>query len=137
MSNAVKERRRSLEEKAKSLEEKARLERLAIDKKLAEEMLEEENRMHEEAVKELEEENRTYNNAVKELEEKIANLEQQMTPSSLPESPPSQTVPEPPQEISEGVDEGVSVDVLPPSGESVADTIIEGAKKKKRHFYQE
>ncbi len=80
MSNAVKERRRSLEEKAKTLGEKARLERLAIDKKLAVQILEEENLTHDAAVKELEEENRMHDAAVKELEDKIADLEQQMKP---------------------------------------------------------
>lgn len=135
MSNAVKERRRSLEEKAKTLEEKARLERLAIDKKLAVQILEEENLTHDAAVKELEEENRMHNDAVKELEDKIANLEQQMKPLPSAESPLTQTASEPAEEISDDVEKGVSADVLPPPEESVVDTFIEGSKKKKRSFY--
>src|SRR4030067_3158754 len=127
MSNAVKERRRSLEEKAKTLEEKARLERLAIDKKLAVQILEEENRTHDAAVKEMEEENRMHNAAVKELEDKIANLEQQMQPLPSAESSPTQTASEPAQESSDDVDEGVSTSVLPPPEESVVDTFIEGS----------
>jgi phage shock protein A len=135
MSNAVKERRKSLEEKAKTLEEKARLERLAIDKKLAVQILEEENLTHDAAVKELEEENRMHNAAVKELEDKIANLEQQMQPLPSAESPPPPTTSEPAEEISDDVDEGVSADVLSTPEESVVDRVIEGSKKKKRSFY--
>jgi hypothetical protein len=120
MSNGVKERRRSLEEKAKTLEEKARLEKLAIDKNLAIEILEEENRTH--------------NDAVKELEDKIANLERQMKPSSSPESPSSQTVPEPPQEISDDVDEGIGVGALQESGQNKVEVPQEGSKKKRRSF---
>ena len=121
MSNAVQERRRSLEEKAKTLEENARLEKLAIDKKLATEILEEENRTH--------------NEAVKELEDKIANLEQQMKPSSSLESPSSQTVPEPPHEISDDVDEGVSVDALQEPRQNTAEVSQEGSKKRRRLVY--
>ena len=121
MSNAVQERRRSLEEKTKTLEENARLEKLAIDKKLAIEILEEENRAH--------------NDAVKELEDKIANLEQQMKSSSSLESPSSQTVPEPPQEISDDVDKGVSVDALQEPGQKKAEVPEEGSKKRRRLVY--
>ena len=135
MSNAVKERRISLEEKTKTLEEKARLERLAIDKKLAVQILEEENLTHDAAVKELEEENRMHEAAVKELEGKIANLEQQMKPLPSEETAPTQTVSEPAEEISDDVDESVSTEVLPPPEESVVDRVIEGSKKKKRSFY--
>jgi phage shock protein A len=71
-SKRLKERRRSLEAKAMTLEERARLDKLAIDKKLATEILEEENQTH--------------NDAVKELEEKIANLGKQIKHSFLIES---------------------------------------------------
>lgn len=98
-SKRLKAKRRSLEEKAKTLEENARTEKLEIDKKLATQILEEENRTH--------------NDAVKELEDKIANLEKQLRPSPSAESTPTQTVSESTQEISDDVDESVSVGVLP------------------------
>jgi phage shock protein A len=135
MSNAVKERRKSLEEKAKTLEEKARLERLAIDKNLAVQILEEENLSHDAAIKELEEENRMHDAAVKQLQEKIANLEQQMKPLPSEESLPTQAASEPAEETSDDVDESVSVEMVPPPEESVVDKFIEGSKKKKRSFY--
>jgi phage shock protein A len=143
MSNVVKEGRRSLEEKTKALEEKtkaleekARLDKLVIDKKLAVEILEEENRTHDETIKELEniieEENHTHNDLVKELEDKIANLEQQMRPQSSPEGLSSQTISESPQDISDDVDERISVGALQELGEKEVEVPSEGSKKKRR-----
>lgn len=120
-SKRLEEKRKSLEEKTKILEEKARTEKLAIDKKLVLEILEEENRTH--------------NDAVKELEDKIANLEQQLK-SPLPiENAPSQTAPEPPQESSDNVDHGVTVSASPQLEQNEAEVPPEGSKKKKRNFY--
>jgi predicted ATP-grasp superfamily ATP-dependent carboligase len=120
-SKRLDEKRRSLEEKTKILEEKARAEKLSIDKRLL--------------VQILEEENRTHDAAVKELEEKIANMEQQMKPPPPTESTPSQTPPEPPQEISEDVDEGVSVGVVQQPEQSEVEVSPEGSKKKKRGLF--
>lgn len=117
----LKENRRSLEEKAKTLEEKAFLEKLAIDKKLL--------------IQILEEENRTHNDAVRELEDKIANWEKQLKPSPIAESSPTQTTSESAQEISDDVDEGVSPVVLPQPEESEVQEFREGSKKKKRSFF--
>jgi len=111
----------SLEEKANTLEEKARMEKLAIDKKLAIEILEEENRTH--------------NEAVKELENKIANLAQQMKPSHSAESTETKTISEPAPEISDDVDESVSVGVLPESEQTEVEVSQEGSKKKKRSLF--
>jgi chromosome segregation ATPase len=119
-SRRLKEKRRSLEEKAVTLEERARLEKLAIDKKLVMEILEEENRTH--------------NDAVKELEDKIASLERQMKSSSSSESVPTQTVPEPPQEISEEAEEDVGVGALQGPGQNEVEVLQEGSKKRKRHI---
>jgi TolA-binding protein len=138
MSNAVKEGRRSLGEKTKTLEERARLEKLVIDKKFAVETLEEENRTHNETIQELEnaieEENHAHNDAVKELQDKIANLEQQIKSQSSPEGPSSQTIPEPPQDVSGDVDESVSVVALQESEQKEVEVPKEGSKKKKRRF---
>jgi hypothetical protein len=116
----LKEKRRSLEERTKTLEEKAFQEKLAIDKKLL--------------IQILEEENRTHNDVVRELEDKIANWEKQLQPSPTIESTSSQTPPEPAEETSD-VDEGVGVDVLPPPEESAVQEFQEGPKKKKRSFF--
>jgi hypothetical protein len=113
--------RRSLEEKATTLEEKARMEKLAIDKKLAMEILEEENRTH--------------NEAVRELEEKIAKLGQQMKPSHSVESTETQTIAEPAPEISDDVDESLSVGVLPEPEQAEVEVSQEGSKKKKRSLF--
>lgn len=138
MSNTVKEGRRSLEERSKTLEEKARLEKLAIDKKLAAEILEEENRTHNVTIKELEntieEENRTHNTAVKELEDKIAHLEEQMKPPSSPETPSSQTVPEPTKDVSDEADESTSVGMLQEPEQNKVQVPPEEPKKKRRGF---
>jgi hypothetical protein len=120
-SKRLKEKRRSLEEKAKTFEEEALLEKLAIDKKLA--------------VHILEEENRTHNDAVKELEEKIASLEKQLKSSPPAESTPTVTASEPPQEISNNVDEGVNVGVLPEPEQSQVEVSQEGSKKKRRGLF--
>jgi predicted nucleic acid-binding Zn-ribbon protein len=120
-SKRLKEKRRSLEEKARTLEEKARVEKLAIDKKLALQILEEENRTH--------------NDAVRELEDKIANLEQQLKSSLSAESPPTQTASEPTEEISDDVNEGPSAGVLPQPEPSEVEVSQEGSKKKKRNLF--
>ena len=93
----LEEKRRLLEKKTKILEEKARTEKLAVDKKLL--------------VQILEEENRTHDDTVKELEDKIASLEQQMKPSLSIEGSPTPTSSESAQEISDNIDEDVNVDV--------------------------
>jgi hypothetical protein len=110
-----------LEDKTKILEEKARAEKLVIDKKLL--------------VQILEEENLTHIDAVKELEDKIANLEKQLQPSPTIESTSSQTPSEPAQEISQYVDDGVSVSVLPQPEQNEAEASEKGSKKKKRNFF--
>lgn len=120
-SKRLEEKRRSLEGKTRILEEKARTEKLAIDKKLL--------------VQILEEENITHNDAVKELEDKIANLEQQLQPSPTIENTQSQTLSESSQEISDDVDESVSVSVLPPPEQTEAEVSQEGSKKKKRNLF--
>lgn len=97
------------------------MEKLAIDKKLL--------------VQILEEENITHNDAVKELEDKIANLEQQLQPSPTIENTQSQMPSEPSQEISDDVDESVSVSVLPPPKQNEAEVSQEGSKKKKRNLF--
>ena len=120
-SKRLEEKRKSLEEKTKILEEKARTEKLAIDKKLLTEILEEENRTH--------------NDAVRELEDKIANLEQQMKSPLPTENAPSQTPPEPAQESSDNVDDGVTVSVPQQPEQNEVETPPEGSKKKRRSFY--
>lgn len=117
----LEEKRRSLEEKTRILEEKAQTEKLAIDRKLL--------------VQILEEENLTHNDAVKELEGRITNLEQQLQPSSTIESTSTETPPEPVQEISHGVDDGVDVSVLPPPEQNEAEVSEKGSKKKRRNFF--
>ena len=99
------------------------MEKLAIDKKLL--------------VQILEEENRTHDAAVRELEDKIANLDQQLKPSSTIESTLSQTPsePAPEQEISDDVDEDVNVGVLQQPEQSEPEMSQEGSKKKKRGFF--
>lgn len=118
----LKANRISLEEKANTLEEKARMEKLAIDKKLAMEILEEENRTH--------------NEAVKELENKIANLAQQMKPSHSAESDTeTKTISEPASEISDDVDDSVSVGVLLEPEQTEVEVSQEGSKRKKRSLF--
>jgi hypothetical protein len=117
-SKRLEEKRRSLEEKTRLLEEKARAGKLAIDKQLL--------------VQILEEENLTHDAAVKELQDKIANLEQQLKPSPPIESAPSQTASEPTQEISDDVDEDVSAGLLPPPEQGEVEVSKEGLKKKRR-----
>jgi hypothetical protein len=120
-SKRLEEKRRLLEDKTKILEEKARAEKLAIDKKLL--------------VQILEEENRTHNDAVKELEDQIANFDQQLKPSPTMESAPGQMPPEPTQEISHDVDDGVNVSVLPQPEQNEAEVSEKGSKKKRRNFF--
>jgi predicted ATP-grasp superfamily ATP-dependent carboligase len=117
----LEEKRRSLEEKTRILEEKAQAEKLAVDKKLL--------------VQILEEENLTHNDAVKELEGRIANLEQQLQPSSTIESTSTETPPEPVQEISQDIDDGVDVSVLPQPEQNEAEVSEKGSKKKRRNFF--
>ena len=117
----LEEKRRSLEEKTRILEEKARAEKLAIDKKLL--------------VQILEEENRTHNDAVKELEEKIAHFEQQLKSSPDAENTPSPLPSEPAQEISSDVDEGVTVGALSQPEQSEVEVPQEGSRRKRRSLF--
>ena len=115
-------KRGSLEEKTKIFEENARKAKLSIDKELLVNIVQEENRAHDEAVKELDEklqeENRTHNDAIKELDEKIADLQMQIKSSSEVEIPtetpsePAQETTEPLQETPTEVDEHASVDAF-------------------------
>jgi hypothetical protein len=117
----LEEKRRSLEEKTKILEEKARTEKLAIDKNLF--------------VQILEEENRTHNDAVKELEGKIASFEQRLKSPSTTEETPSPLPSEPAQEISNDVDEGVTVGALSQPEQSEVEVPQEGSRKKRRSLF--
>jgi hypothetical protein len=146
MSNVVQEKRRLMEEKAKILQEKARLDKLTIDKKLTTEILEEENRTHDENIKELEkkieEEKNTHNGAVRDLENKIADLEQQIKASPSTESPVPQADSKRALETPENTEDGVSTiviggveTVLPPAPENADNQIHEGPKKKKRNIF--
>jgi hypothetical protein len=117
----IKEKRRSLEEKAKTLEEKAFMKKLAIDKNLLVQILEEENRAHDDSVRE--------------LEEKIANWENQLKSSSPAENTPTQTTSEPSQEISTDVEKSVTPVELQSSEESTVQEFQEEPKKKKRSFF--
>jgi len=117
----LEEKRRLLEKKVKILEEKARTEKLVVDKNLL--------------VQILEEENRTHDDTVKELEDRIASLEQQMKPSLSLEGSPTPTSSESAQEISDNIDEDVSVDVPLQPEESTVQEFQEGSKKKKRSYF--
>lgn len=140
MSTSHLEKRRSLEEKTKILEEKARVAKLSIDKQLLDEILQEENRTHEAAIKE--------------LGEKIANVERQMKPSFTAEDIPSemplepaQKTPEPVQEVSDNVKEDESEGVLLERARALAEepdnsyvqreveAPQEPTKKKKRNLF--
>jgi len=120
-SKRLDQKRRSLEEKTKILEENARVEKLAIDKKLLAQILEEENLTHDAAVKE--------------LEDMIANLEQQMKSSITIENVPSETSSEPVQEVSEDLGEGVGAGVLPQPEQNDVEVSQEGSKRKKRNLF--
>lgn len=117
----LEEKRRLLEKKVEILEEKARMEKLVVDRNLL--------------VQILEEENRTHDDTVKELEDKIASLEQQMKPSLSFEGSPTPTSSESAQEISDNIDENVSVDVPLQPEESTVQEFQEGSKKKKRSYF--
>jgi hypothetical protein len=150
----VSAKRGSLEEKTKIFEENARKAKLSIDRELLVQVLQEENRAHDEAIKELDgklqEENRTHDDAIKELEEKIADLEMQIKSSSEVESIPTETPSEPAQETIEPlqetpteVDEHVSVDafqdvraLLQESKPIESEVPPEAPKKKKRSLFQ-
>jgi phage shock protein A len=142
-------KRGSLEEKTKVFEENARKAKLAIDMDLLTQVLQEENRTHDEAVKELDEklreEKRAHDEAVKELEEKIADLQTQIKSASNAERIPTETPSDPAQEAAEPleeiplVDEQVNVDAFedlralvrePKPTES--EVLPEEPKKKKR-----
>jgi hypothetical protein len=105
----VQANRGSLEEKTKIFEENARVAKLSIDKGLLVQVLQEENRAHDDAVKELDEklqeENRAHDDAVKELEEKIADLDSEIESSSNAESISTETPSEPAQEATEPLQE--------------------------------
>jgi hypothetical protein len=98
-----------MEEKTKIFEENARKAKLSIDKDLLVKVIQEENRAHDEAIKELDEklqeENRAHNDAIKELDEKIADLEMQIKSSSEVEGIPTETPSEPAQEMTEPLQE--------------------------------
>ena len=120
-SKRLEEKRRSLEDKTRILEEKAQAEKLAVDKKLLVQILEEENLTHAEAVKE--------------LEDRIANLEQQLQPSPAIENTSIQTPSEPVEEIPRYVDDGVDVSVLPQPEQNETELSQKGSKKKRRNFF--
>ena len=116
-------KRGSLEKKTKIFEENARKAKLAIDMDLLAQVLQEENRTHDETVKELDEklreENRAHDEAVKELEEKIADLQTQIKSSSDAErfatetpSDPAYEPVKPLDETSIEVEEQVNVDAF-------------------------
>ena len=146
-------KRRSLEEKTKVFEENARKAKLSIDMELLVQVLQEENRAHDEAIKELneklQEENRTHDDAIKELEEKIADLQMQIKSSSEAENVPTETTSEPAQEMTEPVqetptevDEHVGVDafkdvraLLKESKPIESEVPPEAPKKKKRSLF--
>ncbi len=117
----LEEKRRLLEKKTKILEERARMEKLVIDKNLF--------------VKILEEENRTHEDTVKELEDKISSLEQRTTSSSSFEGTSTLTSSEPAQEISDKVYEDFNAEVPIPPEESTVQEFREEPKKKKRSFF--
>jgi len=73
----LEEKRKLLAEKIEILEETAHIEKLVVDRNLL--------------VKILEEENRTHDDTIKELEDKIANLEQQMKTSISIDDTPTPT----------------------------------------------
>jgi len=145
-------KRGSLEEKTKIFEENARKAKLSIDKELLVNIVQEENRAHDEAVKELDEklqeENRTHNDAIKELDEKIADLQMQIKSSSEVEIPtetpsePAQETTEPLQETPTEVDEHVSEDkyqdvraLLEESKPIESEVPPEAPKKKRRGLF--
>ncbi len=115
------EKRRSLEEKTRILEEKAQAEKLAVDKKIL--------------VQILEEENLTHNDVVKELEDWIANLERQSQPSSTMQSTSTERPTEPVQEISQDINDGVDVSVLQQPEQDEAELSQKPSKKKRRNFF--
>jgi hypothetical protein len=117
----LEEKRKSLEEKTKILEENARAEKFAIDRKLLVQILEEENLAHAEAVKE--------------LEDKIANLERHLQPSPTIESVSTETPSEPVEQISQDVEDGVSVNVLSQPEQDETELSQKTSKKKKRNFF--
>jgi hypothetical protein len=145
----VSAKRGSLEEKTMIFEENARKAKLSIDKELLVQVIQEENREHEEAVKELEEklreENRSHDDAIKELDEKMADLEMQIKSPSDAESIPTEIPPEPAQETTEPlqetpteVDEHANVDsfqdvrVLLQEDKPIESEVPSEAPKKKR-----
>ena len=145
-------KRGSLEEKTKIFEENARKAKLSIDKELLVNIVQEENRAHDEAVKELDEklqeENRTHKDAIKELDEKIADLQMQIKSSSEVEIPtetpsePAQETTDPLQETPTEVDEHVSEDkyqdvraLLEESKPIESEVPPEAPKKKRRGLF--
>lgn len=134
-SKRLDEKRRSLEEKTRVLEENARMEKLAIDKKLLAQILQEENNTHDAAIRE--------------LEEKIATLDLQMRPtikniSRQKLSEPVQKTPEPIQETQEPMQEAsTNVDTPQEKAQelpeepwrSESETPLEAPKKKKRGLF--
>jgi hypothetical protein len=117
----LEEKRRLLEKKTKILEEKACMEKLVVDKNLIVRILEEENRTHEDTVKE--------------LEDKITNLEQQTTSSPSFGNTSTPTVSESAREISDNIKEDASVDVSVQPEESAVQEFQEDPKKKKRSYF--
>ena len=118
---SLQAKRKSLEEKAKTLEEKAREEKLAIDRKLVIEILEEENRTHADAVRE--------------LEEKIANLQKQTKTPPQTESIPTQAASEPSEDTSDETEDNVSESILLQPEQGEVEALPERSKKKKRGLF--
>jgi hypothetical protein len=145
----ARKKRRSLEEKTKIFETNAQIAKLSIDKQLLVQLLQEENRSHDEAIKELDEtlqeENRVHDEAVKELDEKIADLEEQIKLSSPVDSVPSETSSEPaedvledPEESSIDIDDGSDEGLLQESARALSqepEAPEETPKKKKRSLF--
>jgi preprotein translocase subunit SecA len=141
----LRAKRETLEKKTKILEENARKAKLSIDKELLVQVLQEENRSHEDTIKELakqlQEENSAHQDAIKELKEKIADLEKQIKSSSEEESVPAempseseQEMAEPPQETSTEIDEQAEADPYHQAGALLKDSEAapEVPKKKRR-----
>ncbi len=148
----VREKRKSLEKKTQIFEEKANKEKLSIDRQLLVQILEEENRSHDDVVKELDErlqeENLMHGDAIKELQEKIADLETQIGYSSkvenVPDEKPSESLQKEtqiPQETPTEVEADLSKDpyqdvrlLLNDSEPIKSEVPAESQKKKKRGF---
>ena len=97
------------------------MEKLVVDRNLIVQILEEENRTHEDTVKE--------------LEDKIASLEQQTTSSPSFGNTSTPTSSESAREISDNIKEDASVDVPVQPEESAVQEFQEDPEKKKRSYF--